>query len=211
MNAAQNMALSLLIATHNAEQKSNEPIVQIVKAKEPKEVKAAPIHRKPVTTVMPGTLNAGDFIMAMRKAGQRRNDKGAFYTDPKEVMGDKIKAIQAYCGYDSRLNLGGQEQSALTRAQREMKPAPILGLTRAEQREKSRSLVGRNTALPDHNARKLADLKAREVAAVESMIQHEKAGRDMARSDNDRMLSDGLAQVERERLIQIRADIQSLE
>lgn len=197
MNAAQDMALTLLIANHNAEQKAKEPIVTVVKPKKQVEPKAVgPIHRKPITTIMAGTINAKDFILAMRKTTDRN---------------EQIKLIMAYVGYDSRQNFGPQEAAARLKATRELSGKPIQGLSREELRACNRNLRGVVAGLPDTAARKLADLKAREVAAVEAMIQHEKDGRDMARSDNDRMLSDGLASVERERLFQIRADIKALE
>ena len=59
-------------------------------------------------------------------------------------------------------------------------------------------------------ARRIANLEGREVAAVDAMLSHQRDADDTSRSDAERNLSAGLAEVERERARQIRADIQSL-
>ena len=197
MSVAQTLALSFLIAQHNAEQKAAEPVARTVKAKAapiPQPVKAAGMTlglKLPST----GTLDARSFIVAMRKATDRN---------------EQIKCIAAYVGYDCNGDFGSQEVAARAKAQRELKPAPIQGPSRAEVKAASRSMTGFVAGMPDTIQRKLADLKAREVAAVDAMLAHQKAAKDPSRSEDERLLSSGLAEVERERLREIRQHIQAL-
>lgn len=171
-------------------------------------------HRKGTSLALfiepPGTLDAKAFIVAMRKAGQRPNDKGVLYTKQDEVRNDQIRAIAAYCGYDSRLPFGQQESLARMKANREISGKAVGGPSRDEQRAVARSLQGFVAGVPDSVGRKLADLRAREQAAVTAMLDHNKAWRDESRDAGDRVISMQLARVEGERLEQIRADIDAL-
>lgn len=200
MSAAQSLALSFLIAQHNAEQKPAEPVARTVRnakteaAPIPQPVKAAGMTLG-LSLPAVGTLDARAFIVAMRRTTDRN---------------EQIKAIAAYVGYDPKGNFGSQESAARTKAQRELNPTPITGLSRAEVRAASRSMTGFVAGLPDNLQRKLADLKAREVAAVDAMLAHQKDAKDPNRSDDERLLSSGLAEVERERLREIRGFIKAL-
>ncbi len=222
MSLAQDSALAFLLSQHCNEQAAHEAskvAVVVVRNAEPKAKsskshakgeQAAPIHDGPkvfgVTMPERNTLDAKGFLQACRDAGKRRNDKGIPFTDPKEVRNDLICAIHAYIGYDNRRDFGSQDIEARSQAQRELRGvAP--GPTREEKRSAARSLGGFVAGLPDHKVRALANLRAREVAAVEAMLDHEKAANDAKRSTADRLLSQGLADVERDRIAHIRADI----
>lgn len=187
----------------------------------PKKVEAAPIHNKSNTPgmVMPdrGTLGARDFLLAMRNAGKRVTAEGKPFVDQREVRNDQIKAIHAFfyqetkagrvfVGYDPKRDFGSQDTAARALAQRELRgPVKV-----SEHTAPSRTLGGYVAGMPDHKARTLANLQGREVAAVDAMLQHQKDADDVSRSASDRELSAGLAEVERERLTQIRADIAAL-
>jgi hypothetical protein len=95
-------------------------------------------------------------------------------------------------------------------ASRELSGKPIVvGPTREEQRSAERYLAGFVAGLPSHTQRTLADLQGREQAAVDAALDHDRDANDPKRSTADRLLSAGLAEVERERLHAIRNDIKS--
>jgi hypothetical protein len=196
MSAAQDAAILFMVQVHNAEQKANEPVMVVAKVKESKPV---PIQKQPKRSSMQlpqvGSLDARSFIITLRKANDRN---------------EQIKAIHAFVGYDMAGDFGTQEAAARTKAQRELSGRPIQGMTRSESRAAARSMTGFVAGLPDDNKRTLANLRAREVAAVEAMLQHEKDAANVERGEAERILSAGLAEVERERLTQIRADIAAM-
>jgi hypothetical protein len=226
MSSALSLALAALTVQHNQEQaaldaqnvtkivtRNAEPSKkQAAKVAASKGVQAAPIHDKPAVfgVTMPdrNTLDAKGFLQAMLTAGRRINDNGVRFTDPREVRNDQIQAIHAFVGYNPRESFGGQEVAARAKAHRDLRGAPVVtGPSREEQRAASRSLAGYIAGLPDHKARRLADLKARETQAVDAMIAHVHAARDKARPMFDRKLSIGFARVEKDRLAAIRNDI----
>lgn len=148
---------------------------QVKQVESRKGEQAAPIHDKPAVfgVTMPdrNTLDAKSFLQAMLNAGRRINDKGGRYTDPKEVRNDQIQAIHAFVGYDPTANFGGQEVAARAEASRRLSGKPIvLGPTKEEQRAASRSAIGFIAGLPKPEARILANLQAREQAAVDAII-----------------------------------------
>jgi len=171
-------------------------------------------HRKltSLSLVIPpvGTYDARGFMVAMRSAGKRTSETGATYTDASQIRNDEIKAIAGYCGYDSRLSHGSQDQAARAKAAREIKGQPVTGMVRAEQRAMARSLQGFVAGCPDHVARQIGNLEARERAAAEAMIQHNHDAADVDRTAEERVINMQLAAVEGERLAQIRADLDAL-
>lgn len=227
LSLAQHTGLAFLLSQHTSEQSAHDAtksevviIRNAVKAERgTKSAKAqsngeqaAPIHDKPAVfgVVMPerNTLDAKSFIAAVKAAGRRQNDQGKFFTDTREVRNDLIKAIHAYVGYDQSLSFGAQDTAARAKASRELSGKTIVvGPSREELKAASRSAAGFVAGLPDHKARRLQDLVGRETAAVDAMLAHERDANDKARSTADRLLSQGLADVERERLASIRADI----
>lgn len=231
-NVAHDTALAFLLASNVQEQaaacreKLTVVSVKVTMAPKPSKVthaknEAAPIREKSGTPgmVMPdrGTLNAKDFLLAMRNAGTRVTPEGKRYIDQREVRNDQIKAIHAfmyqetkagkvYVGYDPKGEFGSQDTAARALAQRELRGAPRVSAETAP----SRTFGGYVAGMPDHKARTLANLQGREVAAVDAMLAHEKDAADMSRSEYERTLSQGLADAERERLSHIRRDIASL-
>lgn len=233
-NVAHDTALAFLLASNVQEQaeafrkKVSVVQVKVTMAPEPSKKlvakkEAAPIRekREPMPAMMMpdrGSLGAKDFLLAMRNAGRRVNaETRATYIDQREVRNDQIQAIHAfmyqvtpagkvYVGYDPRRDFGSQDVESRMLAQRELRGAPKV----SEVTAPSRTFGGYVAGMPDHNARRLADLQGREVAAVDAMLSHERDAADMSRSEYERTLSSGLAEAERERLTHIRRDIAAL-
>ena len=140
-----------------------------------------------------GTIVASEFIKAMRQ--------------PKMTQQDKIRAIASYVGYNPRDIYGRQEAAAFQKAKRDLHGVDTSGPTREEQRSALRSVTGFVQGLPDSVAPKIADLEAREKLSAESLAKHEKDAADSSRDQKDRDISRVLAQVEAERIKEIRADL----
>lgn len=117
----------------------------------------------PVSDPLPqaGTLTPQAFIVAMRRAKSRE---------------EQIKAIAGYVGYDSRQLFGAQETMARMQANRAISGHKLVIRTPAETHNAYRSVQGYCAGRPDHDAKRLADLKAREVETVESMVRCEEFG-----------------------------------
>jgi hypothetical protein len=180
-----------------------------------------------------GTLDPAGFMQAMKDAGKRTvhmmsevvEGKTRHYTVPQatdtshivtrvehdKVRDDQIKAIAAFVGYDNRRNFGEQEAAARMLAQRKLGGIDYSkGLSREESHKADLSAKGFVAGLPAPVAAKLADLRGREVIAADAMIGHEKAAADENRTADERELSAGMVEVERERLKSIRSDIRAL-
>jgi hypothetical protein len=144
---------------------------------------AAPIQQKPAVfgVAMPerNTLDPKSFLLACRDAGKRGFEKlnevtGEVTTvvkvDSSKVRDDIIKAIHAYCGYDVSRDFGSQDIEARAKAQRELRGGVVPGPSREEQRSAARSMAGYVKGMPLPAQKLLANLRAREQAAAEAMI-----------------------------------------
>jgi hypothetical protein len=190
-------------------------------------VKAAPVASDPasnaeetevvkVIRVVPElTLTGKDFIAKQRDAGMRLVDGKRIY-DPAEVRNDTIKLIESYCGYDPKGNFSSQELMARTKDLREIRQekegqtveAATMPL-RADIRRLNATLTGYVHGLPDTRAKALANLEARQKLAVDTIVEQEKlAG--SAPTDQEKAVALAMVQVERERLVQIRIDLDAL-
>jgi hypothetical protein len=234
LSLAQHTGLAFLIAQHTNEQvaqdatKVEETVIGSQAAEKLRASKKSaksgaqvtPIHDKPAVfgVALPerNTLDAKGFLFAVRDAGKRGFEATNEVTgevritvkvDQGKVRDDIIRAIHAYCGYDTRRNFGSQDIEARAKAQRELRGGVAPGPTREEQRAAARTMLGFVAGMPDDTARFLQNLLAREVTSAEALIQHEKDAADPKRSTADRLLSKGLAEVEQDRLTHIRADI----
>jgi hypothetical protein len=114
-----------------------------------------------LSSIVPGTLTPQAFIVAMRRAKSRE---------------EQIKAIAGYVGYDSRQLFGAQETMARMQANRAISGHKLVIRTPAETHNAYRSVQGYCAGMPNHDAKRLADLKAREVETVESMVKCEEVG-----------------------------------
>jgi hypothetical protein len=110
---------------------------------------------------VPGTLTPQAFIVAMRRAKSRE---------------EQIKAIAGYVGYDSRQLFGAQETMARMQANRAISGHKLVIRTPAETHNAYRSMQGYTSGLPNHNAKRLADLNARVVELTDAMIACENVG-----------------------------------
>ncbi len=167
---------------HNVEEPKVVTVVRNAPQSESKRAKAsksaAPIHNPNAGKSMtPGitlpernTLDAKGFLLAMRNAGKRPNDKGLMVVHPNEVRNDQIKAIHAYCGYDNRGDFGSQDQAARAKAQRELRGEKFAGPSREEQRAASRSVAGFVAGMPKPQQRIVLDLQARAVSLTDAML-----------------------------------------
>lgn len=217
MSVTQAAALSFMMGQHMAEEQARdaqrEPetsteVTMVPRPSKPRKVSTSyiaavashSIHQPEVKATIPsshpekGSLEARGFILAMRRAKTRS---------------ESIFAIAAFIGYDNSKDFGSQELAAMSAAKRELS-GPTHCVSPAEKRATFRSLTGFVAGLPDTTQRKVADLLARETASAEALISHEKDAADSSRTTADRTLSKGLAEVERERLGEIRKDLQGL-
>lgn len=151
----------------------------------------APRKPGPTTTALPdrGSLDGRSFLLTLRDAGKRSfqsiNEvtgevRTVVKVDQQEVRPDIIRAIHAFyyevrhgvkvhVGYDPSQDFGAQEQAARALAQRELRGVSQ-GPTKEEQRAASRSLAGYVAGMPIPSQKLLANLQAREQAAVDAML-----------------------------------------
>jgi hypothetical protein len=201
----QNVALAMMLSSYITPE---EPTVKLVTPKvvksATKTVKVAKVEPTLpsnggntkgavlVTMALPakGTLDAEGFFVACRKSKDRN---------------ETIQAIAGFVGYDVTRDFGSQEQEARDIARRTLFPV-VKGEDRKAQRVLAASVKGYVSGQPDHLAKSLSNLQARERLAVDTMIQYEKDA-SLAKTEQDRGVSLALAQVERERLVQIRKDL----
>jgi hypothetical protein len=140
---------------------------------------------------IPGTLNAKGFLVASRRA---------------DTLEKRQAAIGAYIGYNHALPFGEQDSAARQQAQREL--APVAAGSVPFTRGTMATVNGYVKGAADHAAKRLANLKARELLAVETMLLHAENSRS-AKSEAGKTLYAGLALAEQERLAEIRRDIAS--
>lgn len=218
-------ALSLVLSGMVASYESVEPSAPVSKTPaKPKAVKAAPISAtvkaanpsahevKPsnVTTEplpQPKTISAWQFLAIAASYNVSWTDSvtPTRHTTPKKGASreEMIRAIAAYCGWNPALDFGTQDKNARRQAQSEVNPALGIQPVKASP---SLTIAGLVAGMPDHRQKRHADLKGRERLAVDTIVEHEKAS-SLATTDQDRATFEALAQVERERLVQIRADL----
>lgn len=234
MSHAHDAALAFLLASNVQERAAalkEEMTVTVSVSMTPKASKKvaakkepAPIHPKgtPMVGMMlpdRGTMNAKEFLLAMRNAGRRVNpETHASYIDQREVRNDQIRAIHAfmyqvtregrvYVGYDPKGEFGSQDVAARMLAQRELRGAPS---TTTPHTAPSRTLAGYVHGMPDHKARALANLQGQEAREVDAKIAHLRDASDMSRSAAERTLSEGLVAIQDEKLAHIRAEMARL-
>lgn len=219
MSVTQAAALSFLMGQHSSEEQArtanHEPTVKVEVSMVPRPSKkiakvSSPIPQQLIGAVAATTSEPGS-VVVMPKAGDL-GPKGYILAMRKaRTQQERIVALAAYVGYDPAKEFGTQVMMADSRAKRELQGfAPIPGPSIEEKRAASRSMTGFVAGLPDTTQRKIADLMGRETASAERLIAHERDAADKSRTVAERTLSKGLAEVESERLREIRADLKSL-
>lgn len=185
------------VAPQSATVKVANPSAHEVK---PSDVKAEPLPQ-------PKTISAWEFLAIAASFNVSWTDSvtPTRHTTPKQGTSreDMIRAIAAYCGWNPALDFGTQEKNARRQAQCEVNPA--LGI-KPMAAKPSLTIAGLVAGMPDHQGKRYADLKGRERLAVDTIVEHEKLSK-VATTDQDRQTHEALAQVERERLVQIRKDL----
>lgn len=164
------------------------------------------------------SLDAKGFLVAMRNAGYRKDNQGKSFLDKNEIRPDSIKAIEAFIGYDAKGNFASQELAARTEAMRQIRQAKgegptkeqlLSAPTRQEIRRANASLMGFVNGNPDLRAQKVADLEGRERLATDTLIEQEKLAETLP-TEQERSKALALAQLERERIAEIRKDLAAL-
>jgi hypothetical protein len=237
MNTAQSTALAFLMTQQASQLAAQEEVARLqaenarlaqeaaakraANPKPKKERKAEPrvlkVQGLGFTLPERGTLDAAGFVAAIRRAGRRLDQDGHPYTDQRCVREDTIKAIHAFyyviqhnvkvpVGFDIRQDFGAQERAAMTLAQQTLNTGKKLAPAPSRP---SNSLRGFVAGLPDETTKKLEDLRGRYLEAVSKMIAHEKEASE-ATSQESKLLSEGMAQLEQERARAIMGDIQAM-
>lgn len=183
------------------------PISATVKVANPSahEVKPSDVKSDPLPSA--GTISAWQFlaIAAGFNVSWTDSTTPTRHTTPKlGASVDQMKAaIAGYCGWDPSLDFGTQEKNARRKAQCEVNPA--LGILPMKAKP-SLTIAGLVAGMPDHQGKRLADLKGRERLAVQAIVDHT-ADAAKATTDQAREVCEAMATVERERLQQIRKDL----
>jgi hypothetical protein len=218
MSNGHNVAMSLMLATYATPPETVKVQSVKVKADKPPMRKLRTVESLPsnggnttpkmVTTIplpVKDSLDARAFLLAMRTAGQRCTADGKVYTDPAHIRNDQIIAIAGFIGWDNSLDFGTQDSTARLKATSDLHPMPA---TPAFRRINN-SIVGYVSGMPNETAKRLGDLQGRERLAVDTMSEHVKLAKE-ATNDQDKGMHEALAQVEEERLVQIRKDLLDL-
>jgi len=116
---------------------------------------------------------------------------------------EKIAAIQAYIGYDMQISFAQNEYAAQMAAQQELKPIKLGSI-------KYNYPAGVVAGVPNPVNKKLQDLRGREKLAAAAMTECELLAANLVEGSVQQKTALGMADVERERLIAIRADIKLL-
>lgn len=205
-----------LVISHLLHQQS----IAMAEAEKAREIAAAPkikreivssrVPQKSKPTGGPGTLDARGFMLALREAGNRlitgEDGKTHKVHQADQVRSDKIKAMQAFIGYDNTKDFGPQLMAAEMKAKSKLQPIDISGPSRSEQRRIQSTVKGYVAGARDGHAAKMADLKGRERMAVEALLKYEKEGLASA-DENERNKLLALRDFEIQRLKSIRAEI----
>jgi hypothetical protein len=170
-----------------------KPVVESAPKSEPQAAAPSP-NGKVVGIALPqaGSIGAKAFIMMMNRAKSRD---------------EKIVAIAAYIGYEVGGDFATQEMTAHAKAKGEIRPVQATGPSREEIKTAQRSAKGYVAGMPDGTRKLVQDLLGRENLAVSTRNEHVRDARDHKRTMAARKLSIGLARLEAERLVQIRADL----
>jgi hypothetical protein len=212
MTTAKDLALSVSLASYARDLSRPATVTitsqKLVKVERPKKgkviraAKAAEPTAKPVapspnaamaTSKLPpaGTIGAKAFMMMMVRAKSRD---------------ERIAAIAAYIGYQTGGDFATQEMLATIRAKGEISPIKVAPTQEPVQTARH-SAAGYVAGIPDNTRRMVLDLLGRENLAVSTRNDNVREARNHSLSMAERKLAIGLARLEQERLVQIRADL----
>lgn len=219
MSNAHDLALAMMLASYVTEEPASKTRATVALVKSAT-VKASKVEAPSVPSdngrkaegmptvsdlPKPGTLTAEQFIAIANGANVSWHweENPTTRTTPRQGADrdQMIRAIAGYVGYDPTRNFGDQEVFARRKAQQEIMPHLRPVFTKPAM-----SVAGYIAGMPDERAKRLGDLRGRERLAVDTMLEHEKAASE-ATTEQDRKVQLALAQVERERLANIRKDL----
>lgn len=155
----------------------------------------APVTGPKIDLPSPGSIDAKEYILRMRKAMDRDS---------------KIAILAAYCGYDSCSPFGPQESSANDRAKRELRPLKVDPTEPFKARSILPSASGFIAGMPEEKSRRLGNLLAREKVAAASLSDHLKVINNPESSLSDRETAENFFRLESERIRVIREEIREM-
>lgn len=175
----------------------------------------------PINMPVVGSLNATQFLLALRDCGKRVKEDTNLVTgevtmrpifDGSLVREDSIKAIHAFIGYDAALNFGEQDVAARAEAQRQIRGNVIPAqYHRRGGASVAPTVQGYIAGAPDNLAKRKADLEGRERQAVNERLRHEKNAMDPNFiAPTGEAAPAVMAALEEERLVAIQKDLDSL-
>lgn len=200
MEQAQNAALAFMQRQQAGESSSTETSapkerkLRVVKA--PKESHPSVNGAKLVSVpgiefkLSPGSYDARGFMIAWRRAKDRN---------------EQIQAIAGYTGYDNRAVFSINEYTAMSTAKKALAPAHQLTVVKPVVETK-----GYVAGLPDNQLKRISDLVGREKLAADTLIAHELAASNLTEGSSEQLTALAMADIERERLVSIRADLSLL-
>jgi hypothetical protein len=217
MTTAKDLALSVSLASYARDLSrpatvtiTSQKLVKVERPKKGRPISAVKLTAKPVESAekpaapspngkvvgvaLPaaGTIGAKAFLLMMRSAKDRQ---------------EKICAIAAFIGYQAGGDFATQEMGAMTKAKGEISPIKVTGPDRETVRSAQRSVAGYVAGMPDATRRIVLDLNGRIQLALDARNDHVKESRNRTLSWTERKLAIGLARMEQERMLQIRADL----
>jgi len=114
--------------------------------------------------------SASQFLLALKQAGKRKNERGIMVTIPQEIKGDEVKAISEFMGeYSRKFAHGLQLDAARNEARRLVATGvkdPIKEYSRCSQTTGCHA-----EGLPDPRGLQLSVLRAQENEAVDALCK----------------------------------------
>lgn len=185
-------------------QVASKPKKQTLSRKPKEEVKPAPPQVLPDNMPAIGSLDGKGYIMAVRNAG--KNAAGLF--DKSLERADIMRAIHGYIGYSPTEDFGAQEYRARSKAMLELRPVKSEAYSRTKVAPTIKGFVhGSNNP----TEKKIADLKARIQIASESQAENLSKAHNESFQIADRELALTLADVEEERIENMREELKRIE
>jgi hypothetical protein len=129
---------------------------------------------------------------------------------------EQISAISAYIGYDRGKNApshGAQEMMAKATAKKELNPLVILNAATAALHHGNSAMAsaaGYVAGMPDNVAKRIQNLKGREVLATDAIIENTHIAEDTARAEQVRQDAINAVWLEVSRLATIRQELASV-
>jgi hypothetical protein len=142
-----------------------------------------------VFKLAPGSYDAKTFMIAWRRCKNRD---------------EQIQAMAGYTGYDNKVAFSVNEYNALSSAKKTLTPHLV---TAVKSEVEGKGFVA---GMPDNVFKKISDLLGREKMAAEALSNYELQIANLTEGSTEHLTAQGMAEIERERLVAIRADLSLL-